>query len=117
MHYSDAFLGRAYLQLQEYLKMPFHQYYSQILYHIMDVLGDKLLKVYKSHFRGTVRKLLTEYVPRFEQYIASGEIKREPQNQEKFYELPADPACKGPACMDCQKCYKLKHDSGIYQAS
>lgn len=80
MHYHDSLLGRAYLQLQAMLEGNPHQYHSQIIFHLLDCLGDKLLTVYKSNFRLTIQKLRTEYLPRYEQYIASGEIKSEVQN-------------------------------------
>ena len=59
-------------------------------------------------------------MPRFDQYLASEDVKLELQIKEKFYDLPPlDPAtCLGAHCWDknCKRHYDLKIESGIHQA-
>ena len=118
MHYHDSMIGRAYLQLQTYLKMRPHMLLSQVIYHLIDILGQKLLRVYKSHFRKTLNELVTVFLPRYEDYIASGDIRQEPQTDPKLYDLTGEDSsqCKGPKCLTCGRCKALKTLSGIDQA-
>lgn len=73
LHSQDAMIGRAYLQLLGMLDQALpHQSHSQIIFHLIDCLGEKLLRVYGSHFRATALRIRSEYLPRYEDYIASG---------------------------------------------
>ena len=46
MHYSDSYIGRLYLLLECYLTMDYHQNISQIVYHFLEVCGEKMKQTY-----------------------------------------------------------------------
>ena len=71
----------------------------QILFYLVDLCGPKLVKVYGRHAKGVLEKITRDYVPAVKQYIARGDIAKEPQNKREYFD--EEPTA---------------HDTGVHEA-
>lgn len=91
LHLSDAYIGRLFQMLVVYLHLPFTQLSSQILFHLLEMGGKKLLQVYKSAFAKIVQNLLQEYIPTYEKYSDDPNgMSKEVQNKAQYLSLGSD---------------------------
>jgi hypothetical protein len=55
--------------------LPFRQPTSQVLFHALELGGDKLLKVYRRAFVDLIDEILNDFYPAYEAYTNSDMIK------------------------------------------
>ena len=102
MHLCDAYIGRLFVQLSTYLSLQFTQNSSQIILHLLEMCGEKLLQVYKGAFKAQLNILKQKWIPSYEQYMDGGML-NEPQNQPRYLSDEADVAMKEKSGIDLTK--------------
>ena len=102
MHLCDAYIGRLFVQLSTYLNLQFTQNSSQIILHLLEMAGEKLLQVYKGAFRAQLNILKQKWIPSYEQYMDGGML-NEPQNQPRYLSGEADVSMKEKSGIDLTK--------------
>ena len=65
---EKAYIGIAWQMLVIYMNMKFAQPLSQLIYHLLDMTGDKLIVCYKKAFMNLIQQLKTNWLPKYEAY-------------------------------------------------
>jgi len=85
MHFHENYIGRGLLFLQTFVTLPFHHMSSQVLSCGMELLGSKLMRLYKRVMVNLCKRILEEWIPEFSKYTPDGPTQggvwNEPQNR------------------------------------
>lgn len=65
----EAYIGRGWQHFILLMQAPFHQQSSQILFHAIQIMGDKLTVNYRRAFLLVLEKIKAVWLPKYRQWL------------------------------------------------